>query len=331
MMRPSLRPRHFAAIAIMGATGASLLACGGDTEDPAKSIKLEDYATTFQTALCGWEVKCGQSPDAGTCDRTVAPDPDIAQAVASVVFGDLTYDPLAAKVCVDALTKSDCEVVYGKGFAKAVTEACAKVFTNLGAIGAACFSGSECQSTFCKPPMDCKQDCCVGTCDQIPQNIAVGGDCDPAQSNCAVDAYCSGKDKKCAARIQANQTCDGDGSCIDGYACDSGGTSTCFKKSKSGEQCNPALAVNPCLSFNDFCDPAASKCVKLPQAGQACTMPGNDCARDSGCADGTCKLAPIEGEDCSNNCLGSLRCSDHADGELGKCLPLQGSSTCVAP
>lgn len=332
MGRASLSLRTASCAALFLTSTALFSACGDDSEDPSKSVKLEDYASTFQDTLCGWMVKCGQMPDAGTCARVVAPDKAVAQGVASVVFGDLEYDPVAGKACTDALKASECELVYGYGYAKNVKDACAKVFTNLAANGGNCFADSECQSGFCKPPMDCKGQCCVGACDQIPQNIPIGTMCDPNSGNCVPEAYCDGDAKVCTKRVEANQTCKQADACIDGYSCDTGGSQTCFKKSKSGEACNPTLAVSPCLSFNDYCEPTTSKCSKLPQPGQPCTAMGNGCARDASCnGEGmTCKLLPIEGEDCAGTCLGSLHCTSTMD-MPGVCEPLGGSTTCVPP
>jgi hypothetical protein len=303
--------------------------CGGsDTEAPGGGIKIEDYEQKFDDTLCGYLVKCGQMPDAASCKKYQAPDADVAQAVASVVFGDLGYDSNAAQACITAFQGSACETVYGYGLPKAVKDACDKVFTNKHPNGGTCFVGLECASGKCKPAASCADACCLGTCDDLGNDIPLDGMCGTGDKSCTTGTYCDKTTGKCTKLKDANESCGQENACLPGLACDVGGAGVCFQAAKSGSKCNPALKVDPCASTNEYCSPDTSNCVAAPQPGQPCTAAGG-CARDGYCVGGTCKLLPIEGEDCGAlPCLGSLKCSAQMN---GKCLPVDGTPTCVPP
>ncbi len=330
MMRiSSLSLAAVSAVAVLSVTPFLALGCGGsDTTTPDGGIRLQDFAHKYDDALCAVLTKCGQMPDAATCKRVQAADPQIAQGVASVVFGALQYDPVAATACLTALQASKCE--GSNGLPQDVQDACDKVFTNRQKNGGPCFVGLECASGKCKPPASCADACCVGTCDDLGDRIPLDGACGGMVTKlCATGTFCDKGTSKCTNLKAANDPCAQDDACAAGFACDLGGAGVCFKASDPGGSCNPALKVNPCTSLAEYCEPTSSKCTLKPQPGQPCTMSGL-CAGDGYCAATVCKLLPIEGEDCGGTpCLGSLVCSSTMMN--GKCLPSDGASTCVAP
>jgi hypothetical protein len=306
--------------------------CHSTDSNPSDGIALQDYEHKYGIAECAFAAKCGLMPDTATCKRVVAPDPNVAQAVASVVFGTLGYDPVAAQACVTALTASTCDSGVGTALPKTVTDACTKVFTGLHADGGPCFVGAECTSGKCKPAAMCADSCCLGTCDELGDAIAQDMPCGATVpgKTCILGTYCDTMLMKCTALKQANDPCTQADACVSGQRCDVGGTGVCFQAAASGAKCNPALKVDPCSAFNEFCDMTAASCVKLPGPGQPCT-PANTCQADSYCEAMMCKLFPVETEACgATPCLGSLKCTGDAM-KMGTCLPFDGTSTCVAP
>lgn len=323
----SLSPRWFFTSAISLLSVAALGCGGGDTQTTDTKIAIQDFQKKFDDAMCAHLVKCGDQPDAATCKRTQAADPDIAQAIAAVVYGTLTYEGGAAVDCVNTLRGSPCEVPGGLG--KGVKDTCDKVFSSRHPNGGSCFTGLECASGKCKPPATCADSCCEGTCDDVGDAIALDATCLGMGKPCQVGTYCDNGSNKCTKLKDSNEACGQRDACLPGLACDVGGAGVCFQAAKSDSQCNPALKVNPCAEYNQYCDPAQSKCVPLPGPGQM-AGPNCACSLDTACvAGGICQLLPVEGEDCGPvPCLGSLKCSATM---MGKCLPSDGEPTCVAP
>ncbi len=321
------------ALPVLSAIGLIATACGGnDAQTSDNNIALQDFQKKYDEALCEHLVKCADQPDAATCKRTQAPDPDVAQALASVVYGSLGYDGAAAIACVAAVKGSTCDTP--NGLSKSIQDTCDKVFINRHANGGACFTGLECTSGKCKPPMTCADACCEGTCDDVGDAVALDGDCGGmVTKKCQLGTYCDASTSKCAKLKDANEACAQAEACLPGLVCDVGGTGVCFQAAKSDSPCNPMLKVNPCAEYNEYCDAMQSKCVPLPGPGQPAGA-NCACAADTTCTTGmsgaqVCQLLPIEGEDCgAAGCLGSLKCSDKA---MGKCLPFDGAPTCVAP
>jgi hypothetical protein len=151
---------------------------------------------------------------------------------------------------------------------------------------------------------------------------------------CEDDAYCdTGTDgggggggapsaPVCKPRAGNGQPCQDQGGCADGQLC---GNGKCYKLSPTGGACNPSLQFS-CLEYDEWCDPASSKCVKLPASGQPCGMTGRHCRLYASCEGGTCTNRPSEGEPCGDmgpQCLGDLQC----DG--GACAKRPAVRVCV--
>ncbi len=130
---------------------------------------------------------------------------------------------------------------------------------------------------------------------------------------------------ECQTLAGPNELCP-EGLCVDGYACDSGGSQRCYKQAATGATCNAALAY-ACASLGEICDPDSSVCVARPEAGQPCLGPQAACAFYTYCNAGTCEALPTVGQDCVNGyCMGNLECAE--DGST--CQPLPGPNVCLS-
>jgi hypothetical protein len=320
------------ALALAGTLGGSLLtgACGGDDEAPAGPgpIPIEALRSEHEVATCDFEVRCGLMPDKETCLRVDRAEHGLVQNVANVVFDRLSYDPAAGRACVEAIRARSCHTLLADQ--RALEAACTGMFRGTVAAGGPCLVNEECTGeSFCDRSM-CGEQCCLGACAPEPAPVALSGSCDE-ETPCVDEAYCEveGGDGggggfpsgSCQPRNENGQACEFAGACKDGQRCAEG---KCYILSREGEACNPTLDT-ACLSFNNWCDPAASMCVKLPGAGEACAT--NDrCQGWAYCDAGTCRARPVEDQPCpvdGPQCLGDLRC------EMDVCLAPPDQTVCV--
>ena len=324
------------------------LAC--EDEEADTSIPLEQFIAELRAATCERLVRCTYVPDMATCEASIPTDRGVVQAIASVMAGDLTYNPPAGRTCVDEIRNYKCEGDYF--LPRYLREKCDPVFGNRKAEGAACFSGAECQGVDadCEKEDDCFDACCQGTCKLAGGTAGLGVPCD-AQTPCSPDLVClrnegggdqgggggSGSNRSCQPRVGPGAACNDPFECVEGYGCDPQ-SGTCFKQADSGATCNPNLAAPGCAAQADYCDEASSTCVPLPGEGQPCVENAfitDACALYAQCVDGTCQRLPGAGQPCLNGqCQGLLECQ----GDFGMgggppddatCLALQPAPVCV--
>lgn len=294
-------------------------------------LTIETFAQTYDAAFCDYLVRCNAMPDLATCKRVVGPDPNLIQALNSTLYGNLSFDEAGAGECIDAVKSATCASV--SGFGKAIREVCGKAFANKGKAQTPCFVDLECEDGLeCDTDPACKDACCPGKCSNSQTGVPIGDDCSMAP--CVADAFCSmeGMMRTCKKRAEASERCNNAAECADGLTCDNG-SKTCFKQSRTGQQCNPDLANNPCLNANEVCDPASSRCANLPKAGQACVASGpmmNSCSSYAVCVDGTCQKKPDVGDPCpGGGCIGNLQCQPPGNNLDPLCSPLGATVSCV--
>lgn len=309
--RPFSWPRLAGGLVCALLAGSSLLACSGD-EGPAPPgpIPLDALREELTSARCAFLTRCGYTPDQKTCDAIEGDSEETLQLLADAVLGRVTYDPAAARACVEATRARVCD--NQKATLTATNDACAGMFVGTVADGGPCLLSEECSGGICDTSMCMGGACCLGTCKKAPPPAAIGVEC--STTACVEGAYCgnpgpNGEPPTCQAVSDNGQPCDNINGCKDGQGCDVGGSNKCFVLSKHDGPCNAALE-QPCVEFDDFCDPADSKCKQLPGAGAACA-PGDKCLAYAYCANGTCKSRPGVGEACMDGlaCLGTLECA----------------------
>ncbi len=324
--RPFSSPRLFGGLAFALLAGASLLACSGD-EGPAPPgpIPLDELREELVSARCAYLIRCGYTPDQKICDATEGDSGETLQLLADAVLGRVTYDPAAARSCVEAMRVRVCD--NQKATLAAVDKACAGMFVGTIADGGSCLLGEECTGGQCDRSACMGDTCCLGVCKKAPPPAAIGAEC--ATTACVEGAYCGnpgemGEPPVCQAVADNGQPCDNKNGCKEGQGCDVGGSNKCFVLSKPGGPCNSALE-QPCVEFDDFCDPTDSKCKQLPGAGKPCA-PGDKCLAHATCVSGTCKARPNVGEACGEGmpaCLGTLSCQEM------KCAVVQSQEICA--
>lgn len=307
-------------------------ACNDDSTDPQdEGLLFEQFAETYRQTQCERVVACGFAPDVDTCKATVQQDYRVAQAIAAVAYGDLTYDPKAAQTCIETLKAENCE-----GYlllTQSVVDACDVVFGNRRGEGESCVAAIQCQGSQSVCEGACGEGCCVGVCKGVSAGGQEGDECNDF-APCTSGLRCLPNPVPempaiCQTLAGPNEACTSENSCIDGYACDQT-SGKCFQQAASGATCNPALP-NSCGSLNEFCDVDQQKCVALPRAGSACGVNGEQtyCARSTYCNEGMeCEQYPGVGEACLFDyaCLGNLFCSGDPD---FVCLPLPNPPVCV--
>lgn len=333
-MRNAIAPRSSPAsvLAFALVAGASLSGgCGEGSQAPAsEGIPIESLRAELETAECERLVRCGLMPDDATCAQLVSMPAPIMQLLADVVYGEVEYDGQAAQACVDALRARGCDAL-----APAISgvEACRDMFQGSIPVGGACLVDGECaDGAFCDRSLCEGGDaCCGGVCSRDPVRAAIDEDC--SQRACVEGAYCdetAGEDSgdglpRCKARRDNGEDCTSSDECKEGQRCSGEGEEgKCYILAKEGERCNADLEV-ACLSLDTWCDPAESKCVRLPGAGEPCAE-GDRCLGYAYCDGGTCEARPGEGGLCPDGgapCLGDLVC----EGEV--CTPAPPVTVCV--
>ncbi len=331
-MRPlfcSLAPVR-TSVALTLAVLPLVTACG-DAEEGPPGISLEQFTQEFQGATCEHLVACNWMPDLKTCAASIGVEQGIAQAVTAANSGVLTYDPAAARTCVDALRAASCN--GDLLIPRSVRESCDPVFGGRKGEGESCYHPAECQGLNASCEGACTDSCCIGTCRLEAGFAAIGESC--TMLPCKSDAYCSpGAMNSCVAKVGPGESCaDAPDACPFGYACDPG-TLTCFKQAESGAACNPDLAANGCFAIGEYCDADKRQCQPLPGIGDACeanAYRSNICAYGFARCDqasATCVAQPTEGEPCPGNyCVGMMLGSGITEAVI--CSAPDGSGTCV--
>jgi hypothetical protein len=303
---------------------AALLASG--CEDGEKGLAAEDLLAAERVARCEYLVRCGFSPDMDVCWGATEYDRALLQAIGSTAFGNVTYDPVAARAWIDAILERSCD--RSRELAREIADARAAVFEGQQELGDGCFTDEECTGDAVCDQWDCpnNQTCCVGTCVAF-RELALGESCPlPDQreamwSVCEETTWCRPEERDdgepptigvCAERMDNGLPCTRHDECLDGQLCDLGGRNQCYRLSEPGEPCNPNLAASACLGIDQVCDPAESICVSLPGDGQNCVQ--GRCQPYAVCDEETdvCRSRPHRGQSCDGGgqCLGDLRCRD---------------------
>lgn len=312
-------------------------ACGED-EEGLPGIPLEQFTQEFQGATCEHLVACNFMPDAATCLAIVPPEPGIVQSVASVNAGELSYDPAAARSCVEALRSAACTGDFL--ISSTVRKTCDSVFGNRKAEGESCYHAAECQGLHALCEGACDDSCCLGTCRLEAGFAEIGEACDMVP--CVEDAWCRGGNPTiCEAKVGPGDSCAASPTaCPTGYACDPA-TETCFKQADPDGACNPDLQADGCGHIGQYCDAKEKKCLAHPEIGEPCAtnaFAANQCAAGYAFCDGmslTCVALPREGEPCPNSvCMGNYLGSGIPDGlacEGGVCVKVAAVPACVGP
>ncbi|MSQ84583.1 MAG: hypothetical protein EXR77_17170 [Myxococcales bacterium] len=346
-----------------GSADAALEA-GGDTST-LKPIALAEFATAtavqfcqanFTTCLQGEKMPFA-TQEGCVAALTAADATDFADLVALTKSGVLTFDPVAAAVCLAAVAVhcDDLDLVDGPA-------PCPSVFQGKAANGAKCTYNVECGSHYCADnwecPRTCKKRVALGAACTPTDKCAIGSVCFGAKCvakvpknvgaacgafSCKEGLYCNSKEQ-CATLNKAGQPCDIVGSCGIGTQCiDSGSGGTCLPMPKKNEACVPDMwsdASTQCAAglvcFNDggevgACEPKVAiggVCVNTSNCGGwdvHCVGPGNN---------KTCQLLSNKGGPCQKGdlafgewggCLNPFTCSG------GKCIDLPKLGETCAP
>jgi len=311
-----------------------LLAGFGCGSGGGSTVSLDELWDRLITALCKFEVGCGEMPDLATCLASQQREPsDLATLNADIASGKVGYDGVKARICIEAF-----ERLYGSAparcrrseqvpYSTADSEACAAVFAGTVPAGGACFYAEECAGGGSCEQTDAActrgQQCCAGTCLAKPAPIPVGGACAAAFDQTCVDgAFCY------MATPTAPLTCLMP-SKIEGTACTSAflcasplfcdldpatGMGTCRRGAATGASCNSSVSFGACDDLRDYCDEVTGTCKSRVAAGGICDPQQlANCVGYTVCQGTTCVARPGPGAACGGTagptCLGNLECS----------------------
>lgn len=295
----------------------------GCEEDEAPSIDSADFAAEEREARCAYLVRCGFATDRDACLAAYDVDRNVVQAIGSVEFDKVEYDPEAAFTYIELLNETNCDATIAN--VRLLEEARAEAFEGLVEGGGECFADEECAGTrsICDQTNCGNQVCCVGSCTAV-ETLSVGSSCplvataDRLTAFCEDTAYCapppddgSGEPPlsgTCQPRVDNGSSCDRNEACLDGQRCAMG---ECFILSTAGQPCNPTLQTGSCIEINQVCDMASSTCVDAPGDGQPCVFGG--CQPFAQCVEDVCRRRPGLGESCENTppCQGDLECREN--------------------
>jgi hypothetical protein len=167
----------------------------------------------------------------------------------------------------------------------------------------ACVDDAQCASSFCRSSGATTPG--FAPCGRCSARTPLGGPCDETTScersvcvnqrcslysaeggPCSVTAECLGDlacvDGLCGHPLALGAACKTDEACGDG-ACVAG-VCTVRMMAAPGEPCSSTIT---CRGYPFFCEPATSRCVHLPRAGEACTS-SELCPYLHICQNGTC-------------------------------------------
>lgn len=310
--------------------GFMLAFCACDetsTEPEPKTLEFDRFAAAYRDAQCARAIGCQLVPDAARCEAAVRPDPLIAEFVAAVSFGDLTYDPAAGRSCVDALASATCDT--WALIPRSVREVCDTAFGGRRGQNEPCVATAQCAQVDSVCTGACGAGCCAGVCKGAEAQGEEGDECNDAVV-CGANLRCVLDEttmvSTCQALAGANEACVENG-CIEGYACDLG-TAKCFKQATTGAKCSPTLAF-ACGNHADFCHPESETCVARPGDGEPCAEPAFLCAPYATChPDLVCRTQPVAGEECFTGfCLANLQCDG---GMPAICQALPPTDVCTS-
>jgi hypothetical protein len=205
--------------------------------------------------------------------------------------------------------------------------------------GAACITGSQCQSAYCAQPADLL----CGVCAPAPQ---VGDDCS-ATGDCGYLA-CGKTSAQCVAYGTAGVACDKDHPCHSSFSCvGSGGgqMGTCkLAKTQVGDACEDAATLVPDCNHDLGlrCDDTTFKCVNYAYAaapascgklngGKTLCTGGAECEIPKGQSAGQCAAPAADGAACDTKsgppCLRPAKCVTGGVGSAGICK-VQDAALC---
>jgi hypothetical protein len=305
-------------VVLVALAALMVAACGGDDGDGG-SIPIEDVDARAKAAFCEWIVGCNFLPDQATClaNTTLG----LAQMIADVGNGKVTYDGDAAASCLASISGQGCTWTSLISDAGGEAEVCLDVFTGTVAESGACFDDEECAgdySTCASGTCDPTAQCCAGTCmaGTAPTIVPAGGSCQGTTNvECATGTYCDSSTRVCTTQVAAGGTCSDIDSCATGLFCQvkvSGSTVTrvCGTPAVEGATCDPEIAFGACNRLDNYCDGATLKCTKRKAVGATCTVGqfGDDCMVYAYCMSGTCALRPGPGQSCTteSGCLSAI-------------------------
>ena len=280
------------------------------------AITISEFRVKALDQACDHEVRCGSCPDRNAC-QAFLDTASLDRLVADVESGKIVYDGSAATACLASVVPKSCDwtdLIWLN------PESCRATFKGTLLDGAPCYSNQTCKSGSCGS-ITCPADtrCCKGTCNDTSPQIAVGSDCSGSNAGCIDGAYCSttGTTSICTPKAATGQACDAKNGywngCASGTVCLQSGLEkgTCGKLPSEGQTCN--LYNPPCDSSLDYCDSAASKCLRKIPVGGACPS-GTGCVDYATCDSNTLRCIEMgqAGESCDPNqaqeCMGNLAC-----------------------
>lgn len=347
-----------------GATGGD----GGGVADPG-SIE-DDYCAPLATFICGQAEACDCGsilPDgeldvrACTTAYTAKCLEAYAQIVQAVDSGAAAVDGPKASACVDLLAAStpDCErprgtiplglcdawfyadtplgdpctfPLCGGGAGYCVMGICVeRPGEDESCGGYECLPGLLCIAGGCVPPAGAGDTCTMDDACAPPLRC-IDGECAPLGdvgdpcadlTGCAHGLQCS----KGACTAPSPPPCEGNESCGNLAAC--ANVPVCLPRLSSGTPCSSTDQCGLAL----YCDDTGT-CADLPAVAEDCVNgvlcgPGLGCTTDNG----TCIVAPGEGEACAFSQMGPSVCADGlgCNGTTNQCaaLPGEGDSCTV--
>ncbi|HJL14102.1 MAG TPA: hypothetical protein RMH99_00530 [Sandaracinaceae bacterium LLY-WYZ-13_1] len=253
----------------------------------------------------------------------------------SVAGGTVTYDPVAARTCLDDFGALGCADLFS--LESPFDMLCRDVFTPTVAAGDPCARDEECVDGRCVVEATCP-----GTCvalaeagmgcdddDECAEGLAcVGGSCEARRGeggscagdddDCMAGLYCEAG--TCATRPTEGDPCErpvGVSECADALVCTGPeGSRTCATGAADGASCDADTPCAPGLRCND----GSNTCIRIVAAGGACSA-SRQCPFYFWCDGGTCVPLPTAGESCSlaPSCVQgqceSGTCERRADGE----------------
>ncbi len=349
--------RHAAILSPVLALGAALAA--GCPSSTSGGLPMSQFADEFGVAACDAVEACAGPTvssvffaSAGGCDAAFVAGyrnallPIVEQAIDR---GTVTYDPAAARACINALRADPCSLTNNGSAAVA----CQDVWQGTQPAGGACSINEECGvEQFCSITT-----ACPGTC----QARRTSGQSCNEERHCAAGLACT--DGMCVAPPMTGAGCMDLGGCGLGSLC-SGGQCRPVDEvliANEGQACN--LQMGPLCQEGLSCVVdavmpgvgATFVCRARVAAGAACRVGlPSQCPEGQACAetdamrldfDGVCAPVPsTEGATCDtlSGCASGMRCADavcmrvRENGETctsgGQCASTTCTGgTCVAP
>ena len=338
-----MNAKRIGRVALATALGAALAACGsakspgpGGGGNTGTTIAALDFCTGVADLVGQKSATCQGATAAWVAQQKALATGACQAAGGEITAGRVAYDGTRGGSCLAELTAMSCTEFFAKqnsGHGLFTSTACAAAIGGAVAAGSTCYDDSDCRDGYCQLGAG---SACPGTC---TPHAAVGQSCatarcgpglecdrtDPANPTCKAASaengacpcddglYCdtSGPSPVCKPPRTGGPCSDIFRECAVGYACTGPiGASTCLPLGKVGDACTPG--TGGCAPGLD-CDPATSRCVAQPTAGQTCTSgAGSLSCLDGVCDDlgtGQCKAPKADGAPCDprafvDDCLG---------------------------